>query len=104
MAKNAGDEASVKAQEKIEKKIEQEENQDIKWCLAQPAVRRLLRMIIFDMCNYETIAFTGNNKTFFNEGIISFEFVEPKISDLIVLNFPSEEEPEPEREDDRIPS
>ena len=71
MAKNAGDEASVRAQEKIQKKAEDEENQDIKWCLAQPAARRLLRMVIFDMCNYETIAFTGNNRTFFNEGVIS---------------------------------
>ena len=69
MTRNAGDEKAVKEQKKrIDKEIE-EENQDIKWCLQQSSCRRLLRMILFDMCEYGVSVFTGNNRTFYNSGV-----------------------------------
>lgn len=69
MPRNAGSEESVKEQKKRVDKEAREEDEDMKWCLQQPACRRFLRMIIFEMCEYGTIAFTGNNTTFYNEGI-----------------------------------
>lgn len=69
MAKQTGSEAAVKEQRKKLDKIIREEDTDIKWCLGQPAVRRLLRLIIFDMAEHGKSCFTGNNTTFYNEGV-----------------------------------
>lgn len=68
LTRNAGDPEQVKKAKQTEKRIREQELNDLRWILSQPQGRRHVWRLL-EFCGVFKNSFTGNSTTFYNEGM-----------------------------------